>query len=111
MICEAGDVAVVPFPFTDMDVAKARPALVISSGLTNENEGETVLAMITTASAGARASDVRLNDLADAGLKVTCVLRMKLFTLDNRLISRRIGRLSGQDRATAGTAIRSLIEI
>lgn len=91
MICEAGDIVVVPFPFSDIPVVKARPAVVVSSGTMNDLEGETVLAMVTTAAAGARPGDTRLSDFAEAGLRTPCVVRLKLFTLDNRLISRRIG--------------------
>jgi len=36
-----------------------------------------------------------------AGLQATWILRAKLFTLDNRLISRKIGQLSRRDRASA----------
>lgn len=111
MICEAGDVAVVPFPFSDLPVAKARPAVVISSAATNDAAGETLLAMVTTASAGSRPGDTRLADLAEAGLKVSCVVRMKLFSLDNRLIARRVGRLSETDRQAVGHAVRRLIAL
>lgn len=111
MICEAGDVVVVPFPFSDIPVAKARPAVVVSSARMNDLGGETVLAMVTTAVAGGRPGDTRLSDFIEAGLKTPCVLRLKLFTLDNRLISRRIGELSPDDRRAASQAIRELIAI
>ncbi len=111
MICEAGDIVVVPFPFTDMPVSKVRPALVISSVRSNEDEGDTLLAMITTASGGERPGDTPLQDLDEAGLRMSCVVRMKLFTLDNRLIARRIGRLSLGDRSQAAAAIRTMIAI
>ena len=111
MICEAGDVVVVPFPFSDMPVAKARPAVVVSSAKMNEGGGETVLAMVTTAAAGGRPGDTPLSDLVGAGLKTSCVMRLKLFTLDNRLISRRIGELSRDDRRAASQAIKELIAI
>ncbi len=111
MICDAGDVAVVPFPFSDMAVAKARPAVVISSAPLNARLGETLLAMITTAAAGERAGDTRLIDMAEAGLKTSCVVRLKLFTLDNRLIARRIGQLSHRDRTRAAEAVRNLVAL
>lgn len=111
MICEAGDVAVVPFPFSDLPVSKARPAVVVSSAETNDREGETLLAMVTTAAAGSRPGDTRLADLADAGLKVSCVVRLKLFSLDNRLVARRVGRLSDPDRRKVRQAIRSLLAL
>lgn len=111
MICDAGDVAVVPFPFSDLPVAKVRLALVISSARSNQDEGETLLAMITTAARGGRPGDTRLLDLDAAGLNTPCVVRLKLFTLDNRLIARRTGRLSVRDRALAAAAIRTMIAI
>ncbi len=111
MICDAGDVAIVPFPFSDLPVAKARPAVVISSAATNDLEGETLLAMVTTAAAGGRPGDTRLMDLADAGLKASCVVRLKLFSLDNRLIARRVGQLSETDRQKVSRAIRGLIAL
>ena len=36
--------------------------------------------------------------LDEAGLDVSCMVRLKLVTLDNRLIARRIGHLSLPDR-------------
>ena len=50
-----------------------------------------------------------MNDLAEAGLKTPCVMRLKLFTLDNRLIARRVGALSAPDRKAAGMAVLSVI--
>ena len=111
MICDAGDVVVVPFPFIDMPVAKVRPAVVISAAQANEREGGTLLAMITTAAGGSRPGDTQLLDLEAAGLRSTCVVRLKLFTLDNRLLSRRVGRLSDQDRARIARLIRDFIAI
>ena len=102
---------VVPFPFSNIPVSKARPAVVVSSAEVNEREGATVLAMVTTAAAGGRPGDTPLFHLAEAGLKTPCVIRLKLFTLDNRLISRRIGMLAPDDRRSAGQAIREMIAI
>lgn len=111
MICEPGDVVVVPFPFSDIPVAKARPAVVISAAEANDRDGATVLAMVTTAAGGRRPGDIPLSHLAEAGLRTPCVVRMKLFTLDNRLISRRIGMLIAEDRQSASKAIRDLIAL
>ena len=108
MICEPGDVIIVPFPFSDLPVAKPRPALVISPPAVNESGGATLLAMITTAAGGLRSDDTPLTDFDAAGLKMACVLRLKLFTLDNRLIAKRVGRLSDADREAAGRAVGAL---
>ena len=44
--------------------------------------------------------DTELADLRAAGLNTPCLVRLKLFTLDNRLLAKRIGRLGENDRAT-----------
>jgi mRNA interferase MazF len=98
VICEPGDVVVVPFPFTERPGAKRRPALVLSGRAFNRDSGHTVLAMITTKRTPAWPGDAPIDDIRQAGLPARCAVRLKLFTLDNRLILRRAGRLSAGDR-------------
>lgn len=86
-----------PFPFTDRQASKRRPALVLSTAAFNRR-GHTVLAMITSAAHYPWPGDHRLNDPRAAGLANSSVVRWKLFTLDNRLLVRAIGRLSESDR-------------
>ena len=97
MICEPWDVVVVPFPFVRRSGTKQRPALVLSMTTFNEG-GSTVLAMITTRAHEPWPGDTPIVRLDEAGLNVSCIVRLKLFTLDNRLIVRRIGHLSDVDR-------------
>ena len=104
MICEPWDVVVVPFPFTDRREAKRRPALVLSQTAFNQR-GHSVLAMITSAAQSAWPGDSRIEDLASAGLSHACIVRLKLFTLDNRFILKKAGRLSPVDRANAAKQI------
>ena len=98
MISEAFEVVVVPFPFIDVAVSKPRPSVVISARPFNEANGHTLLTMITTAARSSWPSDHLIADLGLAGLRVTCVVRFKLFTLENRLLDRRIGALGPGDR-------------
>ena len=108
-ICDANDVAIVPFPFTDVARSKTRPALALSTRAANSASGQTVFAMITTASGSQWTTDVPLSDLAACGLGHVSVVRFKLFTLDNRLISRRIGALGAPDRTEVRRALRLLL--
>ena len=96
MTSEPFDVVVVPFPFTDRRATKRRPALVVSSADFNEAHEQSILAMITSA-ASQWPSDVALRDWRRAGLNVPCKVRLKLFTLDDALILRRVGPLSKRD--------------
>ena len=86
------DVVVVPFPFTDGPGNKRRPAVVISPGDFNQEAGHSVLVMITSAGHSTWPGDLAL-DHKRLGLHKPCMLRMKFFTLDNRLIERLITTL------------------
>lgn len=97
MTCNCWDVVVVPFPFSDKAAEKRRPALVLSNKTFN-SAGHSVLAMITTRSHHPWPGDSQLEDHEEVGLPLPCLVRLKLFTLDNRVILRRIGRLSDSDR-------------
>ena len=107
---EAGDVVIVPFRFTDRTASMRRPALVLSDRDRFSREtGQLLLAMIISAKQSAWPLDSGVTDVATAGLDAPCIVRMKLFTLDARLILRRAGALSGDDMTTVRTAIAALL--
>ncbi len=106
MICEACDVVVVPFPFVDRAEVKRRPALVLSHKKFNQN-GHTVLAMITTNAHHPWPGDHEIRQRESAGLTTLCMVRLKLFTLDNRLILKCIGHLAEADRDKVTQSIRA----
>lgn len=107
MTFEAFDIVVVPFPFTDLDASKRRPALAVSNKTFNETHAVVVLAMITSAANAGWPSDVLITDLASAGLSAESVVRMKLFTLDRALIQRKTGRLGKRDRMAVAKMARA----
>ena len=97
-VYDPGDVVIVPFPFTDREASKRRPALVCSSTIFNRQTKHAVLAMITTATHTPWSDDISIVDLKKAGLPAPSVVRWKLFTLDASLIMRRAGALASADR-------------
>ena len=112
MIFEAFDVVIVPFPFTDRSAEKRRPALVLSdSEAFNRSAGHLVLAMITSAQNSRWPLDVPIAEPAAAGLSSPSIVRMKLFTLDTRLILRKAGALGLGDRKTVAAALEGLFKI
>jgi mRNA interferase MazF len=104
-------VVVVPFPFTDQTASKRRPALVLSGTDFNTAVGHSVLAMITSAKNSNWISDVAISDLTSAGLSSTSIVRMKLFTLDNRLIIRKAGILAKTDQQAVEVAFMQLFDL
>ena len=109
MIFDPLDVVAVPFPFTDRQAAKRRPALILSSGRFNQSHDHSILAMITS-TAGSWPSDVPLEDWRKAGLSLPCKVRFKLFTLDNTLIIRKIGSLSAKDGSKVRSAFSQFLD-
>ena len=110
MTCDAGQVVIVPFPFTDRGTTKKRPALVLSHKRFNRH-GHTILAMITSAAHAPWPGDVHVTDLTAAGLVRPCLVRLKLFTLDNRFIERAAGRLAGVDRSRVAIEISAQVAV
>lgn len=107
---DAFDVVIVPFPFTDSAQVKRRPALVLSSTASlGDRIGHSVIAMITSAGNAPWPLDVPVTDLSTAGLPGASVVRLKLFTLDHRLVVRRAGTLGPADRAAVTGAVRALM--
>ncbi|MDT8427461.1 MAG: type II toxin-antitoxin system PemK/MazF family toxin [Pseudomonadales bacterium] len=106
------DVVVVPFPFTDRSTAKRRPALVLSeAAVFNKQSGHSVLAMITSARNSDWPLDVEIKELDSAGLPSASTVRMKLFTLDERLVIRKAGQLGKTDRKNVILALRRLFAL
>jgi mRNA interferase MazF len=66
------------------------------------------LAQITTAKKSVWPGDVSINH-EEAGLPERSIIRMKLFTIDNRLILKRIGRLGNRDRKKVVLNLESLL--
>jgi mRNA interferase MazF len=106
--CKPYDVVVVPFPFTDRRTSKRRPALALSSEAFNAESGHTVLAMITSAANPAWPMDVSIR-AAEAGLRAPSKIRMKLFTLDSRLILHKLGSLTEKDRHAVAATVQKLL--
>ena len=106
------DVVVVPFPFTDRQAHKRRPALILSDEMHfNTPTGHAVLAMITSQKNPDWPLDTTITGIRQTGLTAPSKVRMKLFTLDSRLIVKKIGKLSNRDKKAVGKALQRLLGI
>ena len=103
------DVVVVTFPFTDRTAAKRRPALVMSSAAFNSASRHSVLAMITSSEQSRWPGDLPISDLVSTGLANDCLVRLKIFTLDQRLIVRKAGTLAATDQKTLRSSWKTLL--
>ncbi len=100
----------VPFPFSDREATKHRPALVLSDAVAfNTPAGHSVMAMITSRSNLAWPLDCAVSDLAAAGLSAPSVVRFKLFTLDHRLVRGELGKLGPADARGVAAGLTALL--
>ena len=98
-----------PFPFSDRNTAKNRPAVVLSDpNKFNTPAGHSVMAMVTSESNPAWPLDCVVMDLAAAGLPAPSRVRFKLFTLDHRLVRGELGKLSRGDAEVVGQRLAAL---
>jgi mRNA interferase MazF len=102
-----GEIALVPFPFSDLSSAKIRPAL----ALANVGRGDWVLRQITTNPYGDRhAILLDPTRFSRGGLKATSFVRPgKLFTANNNLIVRSVAKLDDSAFAAVLDAVVTLL--
>ncbi len=104
-----GAIVVVPFPFTDRDAQRRRPAMVFSDSTLAE-AGYLWLAMITGADNPPMPFDVAVPDHRAIGLAIPSVVRtVKIVCVEPSLIVRPIGRLDAATLAQVMTNIRARI--
>ncbi len=101
----------VPFPFTDRNATKNRPALVLSAAdRFNASAGHSVMAMVTSANNASWPLDCEITDLKAAGLPAPSVVRFKLFTLDHRLVRGELGILAISDAQAVADRLEQLFQ-
>ena len=105
------EVVVMPFPFTDSAATNRRPALVISTQGFNDRAAHLILAMITSRENRGCPLDTEIGDLAAAGLSHPSVVRMKLLTLDERLVLRKSSALADREQTAVHRARRLLLPV
>jgi len=109
-VLAAWQVVRVPFPFTDRQAVKNRPALVLSDAAAfNAPAGHAVMAMITSEANAPWPLDCPILDLAMACLPAPSKVRFKLFTLDRRLVRGVLGQLASEDQARVRMCLASLL--
>ncbi|MEZ4868066.1 MAG: type II toxin-antitoxin system PemK/MazF family toxin [Caldilineaceae bacterium] len=106
VIPAAGDIIVVPFPFTDLSTSKIRPAIVLA----NAGRDDWILCQVTSnAYSDIAAIEISRNDFASGGLRVTSYARPgKLFTAHESLFKSRQGKLKPEKLQEVKAAVAKL---
>ena len=104
------DVVLVPFPYTERNYTKVRPALIVSTDTLSAKTGKYFLVMITSAQHARAYGDVLISDLKLAGLPAESIVRpSKIATFEEASFVRRIGTLAVEDRKEVSDQLRKLL--
>ena len=104
-----GDIIFVPYPFTDMNVRKCRPGVVVSNSNYNAQTHHVWIMMITRAKKSSWAFDLPIVDHESAGIFDQSKIRFKIACLDQNLIQRKLGVLGNHDMAALRETIADVI--
>lgn len=102
------DIVVVPFPFINSNKSKPRPVLILNNESFSLENSYYLGAMITSSKRDQWYGDIEISNISEAGLSVNSTIRFKVFTLDERIIKRKIGKLSKIDTTQARKSISSI---
>ena len=106
------DVVLVPFPYTERNYTKVRPALIVSTDTLSSKTGKYFLAMITSAQHTRVYGDVLISDLKLAGLPADSIVRpSKIATFEEASFVRRVGTLSVKDRKVVSAQLCELLYV
>ncbi len=109
MIFDRGDIVIAPFRFTDLNIFKMRPVLVVSDAAAYSATQHVIAVMITSATRSSWSLDVRVVDWHAAGLAKPCVVRLKLATIAADAIRERIGRLDHAEMRTVTDKLNAVL--
>ncbi len=98
MTYDQWDIVLIPFPFTNLTIAKKRPALIISPSEFNRDLEAVIIMFITSnISAYGRTGDYKIKEWEKAGFPKPSMARMKLATVDKKIIIKKFGHLEDRD--------------
>jgi mRNA interferase MazF len=113
-----GDVVLVDYPFSKGGGSKVRPALVIQTDRNNPRLQETIVAVITSNVSRAAFEPTQYlikpahPDWMASGLRITSVVKCEnIYTFDNGLILRLIGRLSPASMQQINDCLKASLDI
>lgn len=98
------DVILVRYPFSDLSGAKIRPAVVVSAPHVSR---DVMIVPLTSKTASLLAGEFVLAAWKDAGLNVPTAVKRGLYTVQQRLIMKTVGRLDSVDAEQVDQSLRA----
>src|SRR5690625_3331149 len=105
-----GDVLLIRFPFTNQQGSKQRPAVVVSSADYNAQRPDLILLALTSqVRAPLGFGEALVGDWQEAGLLKPSVFKPILFTVEQTMIRKTLGRLTHHDREALHKVLLTLL--
>jgi mRNA interferase MazF len=109
MTYQFGEVALVPFPFTDQSATKRRPGVIVSSAAYHEARRDLILMAVTSRVRGVGSfGELVVQDWQVANLIKPSAIKPVLATLEQSLVIKILGRLSARDQQRLRETIATL---
>ncbi len=105
----AGDVALVPFPFTDQSTSKKRPSVVISVNKYNQGLDVIIMAVTSQSTLGNVFGEVIIKNWKEAGLLKKSVIKPVITTIEKKLILKKLGTLNQEDQSALQTTLEKIL--
>ncbi len=103
-----GDIVLAPFPFTDLQQTKLRPAVVLWADYSSQDVTLCFISLqnLSNLAMGEFVLDSSEPEFVGTGLKVDSKVRVtRIVTLESRLITRRLGKLGASQIQRLNAAI------
>ncbi|MBM4259346.1 MAG: type II toxin-antitoxin system PemK/MazF family toxin [Deltaproteobacteria bacterium] len=97
------EVVLVRYPFSDLTSTKVRPAVIAN---TSHSSQDILLVPLTSKTTGLLAGEFMLADWKGAGLNVETAAKRGIFTIHERLVLKRVGRLITKDAEKLEASLR-----
>ena len=105
-----GDVVLVPFPFTNQQNGKQRPAVIISSAAYQRSKPDVIVMAITSQLRPSQSlGEHALRDWQQAGLLKPSLLKPVITSLEQGLIIKTMGQLGAHDLTALRLNLKAII--
>ena len=102
------EVVLVRYPFSDLSSTKVRPAVVVNAPHTSQ---DVLIVPLTSKTTGLLTGEFVLTDWKGAGLNVETAVKRGIFTLQEKLVLKRVGRLVTKDAEKLAASLREWLDL
>lgn len=97
------EVVLVKYPFSDLSGSKVRPAVVVNAAHSSQ---DVLIVPLTSKTSALLAGEFALADWSAAGLNVESAVKRGIYTVQQSLVVKRVGKLSDADAKEVERSLR-----